>query len=374
MKNAILQSIVLTVCLVLGGAILGHAKSYYYHEDFTNWNLTNNGWNFDFHMGRDILVQESYGNGGNRGYLDPNYPAKAVITNFGGQTRMAILGRPNQGQVLWNNWYLGDGAKFDPTKNSQLGNSVMKASPEEPFGFTIIRYQTSVDAYGNCAESNFLVTGQDVPDANYKGFISVWMAEDNTASIFGDRWDNFAFFYDKGYAQNYNLGTNTWGYYNQIEYDSSIANTYYDIDGSTVGALRPAFARRYDENNHRFTNSIISRASGHFNPVTDELGIRMTHNGSKITIYLNPDPMDNTAGVNNAWFKFAEIPASGWNSNLIAYIANETGYFITGYAEALFDHFLIRTVASNIVAEISPERIVTNTNVQFCITVTTRRI
>ncbi|MFN4217208.1 MAG: hypothetical protein ACK4HQ_07400, partial [Brevinematales bacterium] len=54
-----------------------------------------------------------------------------------------------------------------------------------------------------------------------------------------------------------------------------------------------------------------------------------------------------------------------WNTNLVAFLGIETPYWGSGHVETQFDHFLIRSVASNMVATLSPRKVMTNTAVRF---------
>ncbi|MGC8764431.1 MAG: FlgD immunoglobulin-like domain containing protein [Brevinematia bacterium] len=329
------------------------SKSIYYYEPFSDSQATleGRGWIFNFPMSRDMIIYDVYNDWGGAAPDDNNYPK----TNYVNGGRLKIMGTPNNIALFWNNWFCGSGVKFDPKSNSSIGQ--INVSEEEPFGYTIIRYTTSLDARGNYAER----VGAYVDVLNQNAYSTLWIVQDNgvTKTDTNSRWDYFLFFYDKGRIQNNN---NTWGYYKDVEHDISFTSLTADIDGNNPGTLTTYFQRQYDDQAQPHFNN---EAGGYSNPVTEELAINLVHSGSKIIIYLNPNPAGDT-GPNNTWIKFAEVPV-GWSNDIVAFIGNETGFFRGEPAEAQFDNFLIRSIASNVVAKITPTKVMTNSLVQFSV-------
>jgi len=335
--------------------LLSFGKSIYYYEPFSDPQSTieGRGWEFNFPMSRDMIIYDVFNDWNGTNQYDNNYPK----TNYVNSGRLKIMGQPNNIALFWNTWYCGGGVKFDPKSNSSIGR--IDASEEEPFGYTIVRYTTSLDARGNFAEyaSAYL-------DANNQNaYISAWIVSDNGVkrTDTNSRWSDFVFFYDKGKITNL---YNNWGYFKDVEYDVDISSVTADIDGRNPGNLANYFRKQYDDQNQ---NHVNSEAGGYSNPVTDELGINIVHSGKKITIYINPDPAGNSSsGLSNTWIKFAEVPV-GWSNDIIAFFGNETGFFRGEPAESQFDNFLIRTIASNVVASITPNKIMTNSTITFSV-------
>ncbi len=333
--------------------LMVYGKSIYYYEPFSDSQATieGRGWTFNFPMSRDMIIYDVYNDWGGAFADDNNYPK----TNYVNGGLLKIMGTPNNIALFWNNWFCGSGVKFDPKSNSSIGK--VDTSEEEPFGYTVVRYTTSLDARGNYAER----TGTYIDAVNQNAYSTVWFAEDNGITKYStnSRWDNFVFFYDKGRIQANN---NIWGYFKEVEWDIPFSSLTADIDGNNPGTLTTYFQKTYDDQSQPHFNS---EAGGYSNPVTDELAINLVHSGNKIIIYLNPNPAGDN-GPQNTWIKFAEVPV-GWSNDIIAFIGNETGFFRGEPAEANFDHFIIRTIASNVVASITPRKVLTNSTIQFSV-------
>jgi hypothetical protein len=333
--------------------LLSFGKSIYYYEPFSDPQSTieGRGWEFNFPMSRSMIIYDWYNSNGWATTAESNFPA----TNFVSSGKLWIKGQPNNISGVHNSIFCGDGVKFDPKSNSSIGR--IDASEEEPFGYTIVRYTTSIDAF-----SSYQDQANEFPNSigNMVGYVSAWIVEDNGVkrTDTNSSWLNFAFFYDKGIKRTW---FNTWGYFNGTEWDVPFSNLTNDIDMKSVGILSNYFQSVYDDMDPNHFNSY---ENGYSYPVTNELGINIVNNGVSITIYLNPDPLGNTLGLSNTWIKFAEFPVS-WSNNLIVFLGHETPYYRIEPIETQFDDFLIRTVASNVKASISPNKIITNTEVDF---------
>ncbi len=336
------------------------SKSLYYYENFsgTTVSLLANGWNFNFPMNRYFLVD-------NTTNVTSGGGAQFFISNQQGNQRLILYGDPNA-DPIYDQWYTGKGAIFRPANNSELGNQAVNASLEEPFGFMAVRYATYVhrDPGPTYTPNN---TGN--LDDNYgKGLLEFWLVEDNGAQNIGDSFNNFIFLYDKAFNHNNvnNRSNNIWGYFNDYERDNGNNSPWTnltDIDGNTMNP-NTFYKRQYSFNN----------ANGW--TVTNELGIRITHNGSKAVIYLNFDPLSRyPASFSNSWIKFAET-STAWANNLAAYFAAESptpegnvGPTYT-YTYTELGNFLIRSVASNLAASVYPQRVIAGASASFSVFIT----
>ncbi len=296
-------------------------------------------------MSRDIIAVDTYG-----GY-DNNWPGGVTFNN----NQIYIYGRANNGDIMWNNWFVGDGIKFDPKSNSTLGTILV--TEEEPFGYTVIRYTTSIDSrFDNGYTGSY-----------QNGYIGIWLVEDNGATAQGDRWNNFIYFYDKS---SYTPSLNDFGYFYNVENGISMASLTTDIDGISVGNLTTDFRRTMDDNQAGFNNS-MTYGSSYFNAVTQPLGIKLTTDGKKARIYINPNPTGSSGTLSNSWILIAEKDAYLVN-DIVAYLSAETPFFRTEAIETRFDDFLIRSVSSNITAYITPQNVLTNSIVTFTLWITNR--
>jgi len=346
--------------MVMAAVVWG--KSLYYYQGFSDpaMNVTNynsGGWQWNFRMSRDMIAYDIYNDyGGGAG------PDNTGTVRRWDNGLLEIYGRPNNGALWWNTWYIGDGAKFSP---SGAGLGVVNATPEEPFGFTVIRYTNSLDprAYTFAGGSQKWV------------YMSVWLASDNGASAPYERWEDFAYFFEKEAMDSSDTAQpSTYGYFVNYENIRPFSSLLSDIDGNSVGALATIttyFQSIYDDQNEStYLNTPayhFSGGNGYARAVTKPLGIRVTHDGRKVSFYVNYNPLGTTPNVSNAWVKVGEQEVA-WSTNLVAFLGSETPYWGSGHVESQFDHFLIRSVASNLTATITPGRVLTNTSIRFKVT------
>jgi len=341
--------------MVMAAVVWG--KSLYYYQGFSDpaMNVTtynSGGWQWNFPMSRDMMVwevQDSFD------ATDRDFPATIRRQNH---DMLEIYGRPNKSALAWNNWYIGDGAKFSP---SGAGLGVINATAEEPFGFMVIRYTNSIDPRGDAGEKLGYTS-----TPNQKSLVNVWIASDNGASTSYDRWNDFAYFFEK---QHYNQ-TSTYGFFEGREYVTGFLTT--DIDGVNVGNVTTYFQKNYDDYNQNYQNTPsyhFAEGDGYFNPVVYPIAILATHDGSKVSFYVNYNPFGTTPNISNSWVKIGEKTVA-WSTNLVAFLSTETAFFRAGETETQFDHFLIRSVASNLTARITPVRVITNTSMRFKLTLT----
>lgn len=354
--NFVKRVLILLIATVVMLPMVAGAKSLYYYEPFTNVTAaSNNGWSWDFRMSRDMMVEEVWGTGNTY----PSAPG-AVDINF---ERLEIYGRPNDNDLSWNNWYIGDGAKWSPADCAALGSNSITATAERPFGYTIIRYTNSVDP-------NIDVHG----DAAYhKSLATVWMAQDNGASQLLDRWDDFVFFFDKQHGPDL---FNNFGYFQEYEHVLSFtADLNSDIDSIDPGNLENFFEKDYDDEGggDNTTAAHFAGGSGYHDPVVDEMGIKITHNGSIVSIYINPDPLDNTGALENTWVKVADAPV-GWYDDIVAFFGIESPFYLGGHTESQYDNFMVRTIASNTIASITPLKALAGATVDFTATVSPQNV
>jgi len=335
----------------------------YYYEPFPDSpTAVAHGWVFNFRMSRDMIVYDLFQDWGGDGQsaFDRNHPG-TVNVNAG---VLNIYGKPNNSALTWNNWYLGDGAKWDPKLCPDMGSQKVTASAEQPFGYVIIRYTNSIDPRGDSGES-----GGYANSAAQKGLVTAWMAQENGAVDPYDTWENFVYFYDKA---NWNVANNTWGYYKDYEHDVAIATLTADIDNVTPGNITGNFRKNFDDNNQNYQNCLVAQfadGDGYVNPVTTELGIKMVHDGSSIKMYANPDPLGDTANMSNTWILVGSANV-GWYDDIVSFFGIESPFFREGEVCTVYDNFYIRTVASNLTASVTPKKAVTGASVTFTASLT----
>ncbi|NPU99930.1 MAG: hypothetical protein HPY53_00985 [Brevinematales bacterium] len=358
-----IYSLILAISMVVLTSVTGFGKSMYYFENFSSSpTAIANGWDFNFRMSRDMIVFDLFQDSPLDGVSawDRNHPGTVNVSG----NMLNIYGKPNNSALSWNNWYLGDGAKWDPKNCAALGSPTINASLEEPFGYVIIRYTTSIDARGDSGEA-----GGYANSAAQKGLVTAWIAQDNGAHDPYDTWENYVYFYDKA---NYGIANNTWGYYKDYEHDVAIAALTGDVDSVTPGNLTGNFRKNFDDNNLNNQNCLATQfadGDGYTNPITTELGIKITHDGETVKMYINPDPIGDTANVSNTWVLVGSASV-GWYDDLVGFFGIESPFFREGEVCTAFDNFYIRTVASNLVASITPQKAVTGALVPFTVSLT----
>ena len=364
-KYALSLSILMLITAVSFG------NSYYYFENFDNmpsgasWIITNNksvstnGWTWNFKLSRDLIAHDIYQRGGQ---ASDNFYGGVKFTNVSlTDKRLLIFGRPNNDDLLWNCWYLGDGIKFDPKANSQITQSIT-ATPENPFGYTIIRYDTIEDASDE----------RQGAAVYHKGYNTAWLMEDQPSKTNDeDNINNYIFFYDKCNDRDGGIVNNNLGYYYNTEYDIDFSGLFFDADGKFVGNPSFDFIKSMDDDNSAFTNSFVYGTGYSAGcSVTRPLGIKMVSDGSTVKIYVNFNPTnDINYGMSNTWVLVVNKSVN-ISQDLAAFIGSETPFYLSESEEAQYDNFLIRTVSSNISAWITPTNSVTNAVAQYTLTIT----
>lgn len=339
------------------------AVSYYYHEPFNNtasaqtagWNNITGTANQGHPVGRDGLFNATgtvYG-----GFL-PEAPSIIGVNNG----RLYLIGRPNNGELLYNNIWVGKAAQFIPANSATFGNTNLRATAENPLGFQIMRTYAYVDPNGEA---------QGETQYNRSG-LTLWMVQDSSTVV--NEWDNYANFvymYDQtsmnwdGAADTARIG---WfdgtehfpvqtGVTNMLDYSNyDITRFYWQYDdntGTDYSHLYPGFTEPITANN----NAVI---------------FRMTHDGSTVNYYLNPNPYGTNAGpLSTAPNTFVLIGKSqvSWNDNIKFMLGHETMYFLNESADGEYDDFLIRSVCDTLLASITPQRVVVDQTNTFKVTV-----
>ncbi len=358
--RSIVYSLLSIVFFVLSVVYGLHSQSLYYYEQFNNWtSYTANGWNPDYRYGRDGVFYPSGGTG-------------LPSTNDISAGQMRIYGVANNGVLAYNNYWVGRVAKFVPQNCPNIGKSI-SATPERPFGFLVVRYGAIIDV----DENSRVLTGY------HQGDINVWIIENQDDKT--NEWDvidNFAYFFEKS-KDNLSITSpdSAFGYYYGSEFLPSTSalvsedGTTYDFSQAGVwrrnydddyGSATPPAPGGNDPANDGDDNSYYSPGTIEYEN-TNPLGIKIIHTGNQIKFYLNPNPIDGDGFRDadpNAYFLLGSVNV-GWNTNLAIMIGHENLYFHFESADAIYDDFLIRSVASNVVAEVSPTKVRKNSTINF---------
>jgi len=332
-------------------AFEGFGISYYYYENFSNGlSITNNGWQMNTLRGKSGIFKSTT----NSSQLPSNDPSGSPWNSGGAPSAqtvgtasgvtdpsLIIYGRGNNCQLTLNNYFAGNGIKFIPVSNTNISR-VIVAKPEEPFGFTVVRRMARVD---NLSDAR----GQSL---YHKSYVNVWIAEENYKTNEWDNYDNFVVFYEGMVGGN---TSSEWGFYrgglNNFNFASGVFTNYWG-DTTNFSYLR---VNMQDSNPNYLNMNFYGGNAGTSYANTNVIGLKITHDGTKVTFYLNPAPYSATG----SWYKVGETPVA-WYSNLVVEFGNDSLIFVSEAQEAYWDDFTIRTVTSNTVAYITPSKVVKN--------------
>lgn len=338
---------VLIVVSVFSGIKVG-AYEYYQNFSTTLTALTNDGWKIYTLRGRSGIFYTTTNN--NPGYDDGQnwQSAHTVGTNLGvSNNSLIIYGRGNNGQLTLNNYWAGNSWKFIPASNSSISKTIV-ATPEEPFGFTVVHGMSRVDNLSDYRGQNLY----------HQSAINIWLAEENYKTNTWENYDNYVLLYQEVVSGNTTLSE--WGYYrggkNQFNLQSG---TFYDNWGNSSPSFNSLRVNMQDGNTGLNMNYYGGNAGTTY-ANTQVFGIKITHDGSKVSFYFNPQPYAS----GGSWYKVGETSV-GWYSNLVVEFGHESLIFVSESQEAYWDDFTIRTVTSNSTAYIlqPTETVINATNI-----------
>jgi len=300
-------------------------SAYYYYEPFNTFD--NTVWRTNVYW-RDGYVMPS---------TVPPYTTTPSIV--GGQLQWS--GEPNNADGTLEGIYVGQ---------CLTNRNLYKASSTNPFGVQIIR-------------TYCFYTGPDNQEKrNYDS--GLWLFRDKSISLW-EHYGKYVLLSDicKGSATD--RGQATWCYYDGNEYVFDLAN-----------AIRADGKTKIDLSKLNWDYNSGTAAAGTDRGNTNEIGLRITHNGSRINFYINPDPYENgyrypaTEGELPPYTGFTNFPNEYclvgycdvlWNTNLKFMFGNgisRRDKVIT----TRWDNVLIRSVASNIKCEIWPKEVTAGTS------------
>ncbi|HMA99990.1 MAG TPA: hypothetical protein VKS21_03290, partial [Spirochaetota bacterium] len=102
--------------------------------------------------------------------------------------------------------------------------------------------------------------------------------------------------------------------------------------------------------NHDFVDNNFSPGT----PNTNHYIFRITHDGQKITVYINPDPDNNEPLLPNEFCRVMQTPVS-WNSNLMLMFGHESRS-IRREIDVDYDYLLVRSAAAGATGRLDYDR------------------
>ncbi len=344
-----------------------------YHDSFDGSNTTcgsANNWCMNFPYGRSGFLDVDHGGWENYKAGDPI--GMSTSTGYSDNSVLHIKDMPSNGDLLYNNYWTGRVARLDSTYS---------ATPEQPFGFEVIRYYSVVDPSNE----------KQGTSTYHRAALNIWLIENSALSSMNGPFSptdadyqsydfstlpNFIYFYE---FQQANQSSSRLGYFSGSENDFDITQALSPeksvndlnpdntgllftsgspFDGDAIGCTDPDTSNNVSYNdkndndtdsNPYFTENRCGRASNR------KIGIRMTHDGSVVRFYLNPNPESdggNYAGYANSWHYVGQkvVP---FNTNMKVMIGQEQFYFRTENVSAIYDHYLVRPVAQSATVELT---------------------
>ncbi|MEN2998503.1 MAG: FlgD immunoglobulin-like domain containing protein [Brevinematia bacterium] len=326
------------------------AQSYSYYENFsgTLTSLTNNGWRVHTVRGRSGIFPMTTNNHQNYDDYQNWYSAFTVGTASGvSDSSLIVYGRANNCQLTLNNYWAGNSIKFIPASNSQIGRTIV-ATPETPFGFTVVHRMSRVDN----------LSDHRVQRLYHRSAINIWIAEENYKTNTWENYDNFVLLYQE--MESGNTTVSEWGYYKGGRIHFNLASgVFYDNWGNS--ASFSGLRVNMQDNNLGYLNmNFYGGNAGTSYANTSVFGIKVTHDGSKVSFYFNPQPYASAG----SWYKVGETGV-GWYSNIVVEFGHDSLIFVSESQEAYWDDFTIRTVTSNTTAYIlqPTETVINATNI-----------
>lgn len=248
--------------------------------------------------------------------------------------RLVIRGCPNNDggtpDSVFNGIFVGECVRNE---------KVWSASETEPFGFEIIRKKCLLNCHNSSAYG-------ELPD---RGWVDagIWLAVDNGARNTNETFFDYVYFADHLRVSQTNEHASRIGYFDGVQHDfmglGAVTNFFgypVNLTNRSIHSLRWHYQPR-DQNSPNCVSN------------TNSVGFRITHNGSRIDFYLNPDP-DNRNAYPNEWLKVGSKQVL-WNSGMKIMVGHNVRIMLTRQQTAYFDDLLVRSATDKSKAFISPE-------------------
>ena len=334
-------------------------NAYYYYNDFSNPATVVSSFDTNFRYGRAGVYAGV-----------ANTSACSISGGY-----LTLSRRVNNCQVDYIGQWLGRMVKFT--------NRRFTASEENPFGVLLVRKKTRLDPQAVNGDDGGAVGCNNPESWRHLNAFSFWLFVEtglNNSSPQGSTYQDFVLIYDM-MRDVFNLDppgdTNsrprsTWGKYIFSESRFYLTNvlradqqSFININNNTNYKLEWCYEDNYGKSSSDNTGTWNARPTN-----TNTIGILLTHNGSEVKFYVNPNYRGNPSNPYPNEFLYLGSAQVSWRSNISFMFGQESKRYDTECEYIQFDEVLIRSVASNSIAEIYPAEVVTNRNVNFTIVIT----
>jgi len=334
--------IIKTVFFILSGLSF-LAAQYYFREDFSTniQGLAARGWLTNYRYGKTgylYLTENLSGDDGGNDCGQDGTTAQKYTEQFISNGCIVHRGSPNFVRNSFSGLLAGNQIKY-----INHGSS-WNASPATPVGVQVLRRYAWLDPVTSCKWGG---GGSASPRQNCDAGLWLFVDEDpapytNSPQVFINGYKELIYFYERAHAKEPDRSVadtrSRWGYYLGANNDLTI-DKLSRPNGSLLDltAARPNFPTglrwRYVDENSGYAN-------------TNTIGQRITHDGNKVRLYINPNPVNQAwNSYPNEWCLLAEI-AVAWNSNLTFMIGAEAFRFDQERCDADFDNVLLRSVSA----------------------------
>jgi len=339
------RSLLIAVFAVISLSIV---FGYYYYEDFS---AGATGWTLGFRYGRGGVLHR------------PD-----DMTNYVTGGNLVFRGNVNNDDLDYIGTWLGRMAFYNSTS--------FVASATNPFGVEFRRTYSRIDPHAD-------IYGNDNAESHrHIAAMSFWLVQDPSNmddSVENTFFPNAIIMYDMmrmGFNTNSGQPRSTWGYYIGSEQRFDLTSAQRP-DGTTVDITSDAtytLEWNYDEKWGVGTEE--NAGDGDFGAGTwnanannnNEIIVRITHDGSTVRFYINPDPDDGNLYPNE--FLLVGSADVSWNDNLKFMVGMESKRYDCEKQDADIDHVLVRSSADTLTSEIYPSQIAQGTTNTFQLVVT----
>lgn len=325
-------------------------RAYYYFNDFTNPAIVSNDFDVSFRYGRGGVTY---------------CPSASTLDISGGI--LTLGGRVNDSDVDYIGTWVGRMVKFT--------NRLFVATEYNPFGILIVRKECRLDPQQEIDTPNNPESWRHVNAMSFWLFVETGLS---SSSPEGSSYNDFILMYDM-MRDVFNTNDNgkpfsTWGKYisSESRFDLSSViradgTTIIDINNNTN--YQPEWC--YENNYGAGTGyGALDGTTNDNSTNTNTIALMMTHNGSEVKFYINPNYNSDPANPYPNEFLLLGSANVAWNSNISFMFGQESKRYDTEMEYFQIDSVLIREVTSNSIAEIYPNEVITNKQVQYTIIIT----
>jgi|GEM_PF-1930284 len=319
-KNIIIM-VFIELLLITTLLILPIFASYTYYNDFSQpLDLAVNGglWRTNFMMGREGITGDK--ENGDSSFAARYYNSYQQTSNGW----LTINGDPYTGAET-HNWYYNGFWNGIQTVLEVPFN----ATEEEPFGFEITRLHTVMPPRFN-------------PPHRSRTIQEIWLFVDNGAQNTWDVLNDYINIYD---LQRGDFISNFFGVYDGTE---------RDVTNFNFICARQTNVNCYDIVRHSYQTNATN---------TTDIGFKITHDGSHISVWINPSPNGANAGYPDEWCRIYK-KAVDWSTNMKIMIGHTARDETLPPIPAYYDNLRVFSAADESKISLSPQYLPASANVQ----------